>query len=482
MSRRIIWFSLIAIILAGTFRYFQFPSFWLDEAFVAVSLKEFSLATIFAPLQYGQYFPRLYLLAIGALREGFGYRIGVLRLPGFFCFLVASYFWAKLLIKRSAAVVVVGALAAIMFIGSIFWLEQASQLKQYTFDVLLALIPFLIADDFFEHTITHRQNRAKLLLLVLPCALSYTYPFALFARLLGWYLNGLKRRGPRLPRSSIAWLVVPLGLCLFSIWLTDHQFNMKDRQAYFSYWQDCILHAQFEQGVTNGLRLLAKFFWGWHGRMPLVTAVVAPLQIAGIYAVIKRWLKNAPAESETVWGPRSLGSIILLAGMVIASALLNYPICAGRVTLFAQIHLQLLTLEGAILFWQFYQKRAAVVLWVMVAIISFHTVREYVRFVKAEPSENLLPIVALIKPEISNKAIVQSCSVAQVEALPEPLPVQELLVDFKIAELRGEKVWVVWSHLGTDYCVKELAEIRAQAKTWQILADGNGRGLALAEF
>ncbi len=482
MGRRIVWLSLTAIILAGAIRYFHFPAFWLDEAFVAVSLKEFSLQKIFAPLEYGQYFPRLYLMVIGALREGLGYHIAVLRLLPFLCFIIASFWWAKLLNKRVGSFAVVGGIAGAMFIGSIFWLDQAIQLKQYTFDVLLALIPFLIDDAFFEQTFNDRKNRFTLLLLILPCIFSYTYPFALFARVLGWYFYQVNRQGVRLHLSSVAWFFVLVGFCLSSIWLTDHQFNLMDSQAYFAYWQDCLLRSRFEQGLGSGFRLLAKFFWGWHGRMPLVTAMVVPLQIAGIYTVIQRWRRKASGEEEAAWGSRSFGSLILLSTVILASPTLNYPMCAGRVTLFAQVHLQLLTLEGALFFLRSFDKRTLIILWIAVAIILFHSGREYGRFVKAEPAENLLPVLSLMKPEVSNIAIVQSCSAAQVKALPEPLPVREVLFEFKAEQIRGERVWVVWSHLGADYCVKELEQIRSQAKSWQVINEGNGRGLALAEF
>ena len=99
-ARLLVWIAVSAVITAGWIRYLHQPSFWLDEAFVAVSLKTSSIQTIFARLEYGQYFPRLYLLAIAALREAFGYRIWSVRLLPFLCFVTATVLWAKMLLQR----------------------------------------------------------------------------------------------------------------------------------------------------------------------------------------------------------------------------------------------------------------------------------------------------------------------------------------------------------------------------------------------
>src|SRR6185369_9646947 len=72
---KIVFFVCAAMVIAtGAIRYFQFPTFWLDEAFVAESLRDPTLQHIFGPLWHGQYFPRLYLTVIVGLRELLGYK------------------------------------------------------------------------------------------------------------------------------------------------------------------------------------------------------------------------------------------------------------------------------------------------------------------------------------------------------------------------------------------------------------------------
>lgn len=474
-----LWAAALAVIIAGAVRYVAQPSFWLDEAFVAVSLREPSPHAIFAQLEYGQFFPRLYLASIAAIRELFGYSIWALRLLPFLCFIIATAFWARLLEKRARQFTSLALFSAALLVGASFWLDQAIQLKQYTFDVLFALVPFLIGDNFFKETFINGKRRVLLLALALGCLLSYTYPFALGARVLGWYLNQGRRAGWRVHPSTVFIFAISVAVALVGIWMTDHRFNLIDRPAYLAYWNDCILRSHFEHAP----RLIAKFLWGWHGRQPFVTAGMVPLQILGVYSVISRW-KNAQATANDSWGSRSIGSLVLLIGMIFASALLGYPICAGRVTLFAQVHTQLLALEGALFVLTFWSRRKAPLafLYVFLAILMFHSVRDYGRFVRAEAPENIRPMLSLIKPEVADSLWVHSCSVAQVRSLPDALPVEQIKPGTTGRPPKGEKLWVLWTHLGAESCRRELEQIRNQARSWQMIHEGPDRGLALAEF
>ncbi|HKS40656.1 MAG TPA: hypothetical protein VJX74_08555 [Blastocatellia bacterium] len=498
LGRLALWAAAFAVIVAGAMRYVAQPSFWLDEAFVAVSLREPSPQIIFAQLEYGQYFPRLYLACIAAIRELFGYHIWPLRLLPFLCFVIATVFWARLLEKRSRHLATLALFGAALLVGTSFWLDQAIQLKQYTFDVLLALIPFLISDEFFKETIVDGKRKTLLIALALGCLLSYTYPFAIGARVLGWYLHRGRREGWHVKTSAVIMLAVAMTLGLITVWLTDHRFNFNDRAAYLAYWNDCILSSCFEQGVGLAARLITKFLWGWHGRQPPVTAGMVILQILGIYWVIKRWKARDKTEDAS-WGSRSMGSIILLFGVILASGLVDYPICGGRTVLFTQIHTQILALEGALFILSFSNRRRAVesLMALFILVVFIYSGRAYINYVRSESAENLMPMLSLIKPDIANTVWVHPCSVAQVRALPEPLPVEQVLFgrEAKGAKLErrstgteiaapqpGQKAWIIWTHLSGEFCRKPLEQIRNQARSWQIIHEGPDRGLALAEF
>src|SRR5262249_31360712 len=343
--------------------------------------------------------------------------------------------------------------------GSTLWLDQSIQLKQYTLDVFLALIPFLLTDESLDRLFSTGERRtARLLpisLLMLPAVASYTYVFAVGARLTGWYVWRKRQdRAHRLARSAAIVALVSLALLMAVLWFTDLRFNAMDRHAYLSYWNDCILSSVAARSPAKAVRLVAKFLWGWHSRQPVVTGVMVPLQVAGAWSVIQGWR----SRRNNGWGSRSASSILLLGAVIAASAAGVYPICAGRVTLFCEAHLQLLAIEGAILLGRLPRPRAVVCVAltaIEVVFLIFGATR-YIEFLRTKPEEDLTPIVSLIDPSIAKMAIVHPCSIAQIRSLPRPLPVNLVLTSADSGKVtpapqHGERYWVIWSHLGADY-------------------------------
>jgi hypothetical protein len=483
-DRLIIWISVAAVIAAGAIRYFQAPSFWLDEAFVAVSLRDPTPASIFATLSYGQYFPRIYLGVIAELRQLLGYQIWVLRLLPFLSFVVATILWARLLARRSRSMLPLAILSAALLLGGSFWLDESIQLKQYTLDTLVALIPFVVGDEFFAETLADGKRKSRLVLWAIPCSFSYVYPIALAGRVIGWYLHHGRYRGWRLRATGVFMLIVPVAITLAGIWFTDHRFNLRNQSAYLAYWNASILGSRFEEGIGSGLGLIANFIWGWHhGRlMPLVIAAVAPLQALGIYRVVNRWINR---EGDDAWGSRTLGSLAVLVGAILASALVSLPISAGRLVFFAQVHTQILALEGALFVLSSWSRRktASIFLYASIGIVIVYSTHRYLDFIRTEPIENIRPMLPLINRELADTILVHPCSVAQVESLPDPLPVERVVLDTKRqAPHPGQKAWVLWTNMSDDHCRQWMDVARSKALSWQVIHEGPGRGLALAEF
>jgi hypothetical protein len=477
--------SCSALVIDCVVRYAPGHSFWLDEAFVAVSLRHPSLTAIFGPLEYGQYFPRVYLACIAGVRDLLGYSTWTVRLLPALCFVIATVLWGRLLMIRSRPFVLLGVLGAALLLGSSFWLDQAAQLKQYTMDVMLALLPFTLSDKFFEQSLrTGRRNR-WLVLLALPCFLSYTYPMALLARVLGWYMAFSRGRGWRLPLSAVCALAVPVVVGLTTIWLTDYRFDLKDAAGYIDYWKDCSLRAQIHDG--NGLRLIASYLWGWHGRLPLMTLGMVCLQALGVCGVLGR--RRKAGESGDSWGSRSLGSIIVLSGVPFASLLFNYPICAGRTVLFCLVHAQILALEGGLFLVNAWRRRFQSVrlLYALTFLLMLSCINIFARAISAEAAEDLNPMIGMVRPELADVLWVHPCSCAQVRSLPAEIPVGAVVLGSQTSgrlDLPSHpgKVWVIWSHMGDRFCRGRWARIRCAARSWELVYEGIDSGLALAEF
>jgi hypothetical protein len=464
------------------------PSFWLDEACVAVSLRNPAIERIFSRLEYGLYFPRFYLATLAAFRHFAGYHIWSLRLLPLAFFAVATLLWARILFRLTKDRLVLVLLAGALMLGSIFWLDQSIQLKQYTMDVMFALLPFVVTDEVLDG-LQEGRNKWMIVLLCLPCIFSYTYPLALGARVLGWYLLRATRGSWRVNPGSLILFAGSVCVAMGTLWVTDLRFNAADLPAYAVYWSDCLLNTSFQRGLEPGIRLLARFLWGWHGRQPIVTALVIPLQAFGLWSIYNRFRRSRQRSKPDNYDARLVGSLVLLGSLLVASAVGIYPICAGRVTLFAQVHIQLVTVEGAAFVLQRWagSRIAATFIVLTVTVFVAYSVRDYTRFMLAEPAENIRAMTRYIDPQRADRLWVQSCSIPQVRSLPDRIPVSELLFgdqkdQTKLAMTPGEPVWILWSHMGNLNCVDDLAKMKSRARSWQVVAEGQSRGLALAEF
>ncbi len=147
--------ALVAIVAV---RWLRDGSFWLDEASVAINLLAVAHPLdLLGPLPTGHSFPRLYLVPIALMERAFGFDTLLLRAWPFVFFLAGVAAWLRVVWLRVRDQPALMTLIAVLAFVPATWLVYGAMFKQYSLDVLLALLPFLLSDDWYEQRI--REGR-----------------------------------------------------------------------------------------------------------------------------------------------------------------------------------------------------------------------------------------------------------------------------------------------------------------------------------
>jgi hypothetical protein len=428
----------------GLTRYLRDGSMWLDEASIAYNLLVMSPAELFGPLETGHRFPRLYLAAINGLGHLFEHRTMALRFLPIVAFAAGVVAYQHLLLKRWRSEIIILVLGILLTLIPGTWFAYGAMLKQYSLDFLLALVPFLLGDRFYDDCIRRGKGRWRIVLLIAPALLSFTYVVPLLGRILGWWIAGLRQAGPRVDLVNCVGLGAGLMATLGVSWQLDLQYTYGNT-ATGQFWQACTMDAD----PLRSAEIVRSYLTGWYAATPpfgggigvpfWAGAVLLAAFAAGCGQVIWRLVfdrplgaapRPTPSASETVessddWGSRSVGCFVTLLGVVGSGMLVGYPICAGRITLFSFLALQILTLEGLALVMQLagrwpsgrHVAQAAVALLALVAMpASLATVRT---LLFKDGPENVRPLLPLIATRPELPVLVAACSTRQIETLPE---------------------------------------------------------------
>lgn len=442
-SRWIAALGFLAIASVGTALFLRDGSYFLDEASVVLSFTERGLFETFTgPLAGGgQDFPRFYLALIRGVRALLGPSTWATRLLPFLFFLAATALWMRLFVVRFRDRPLLVLLGVILTATISTWLIYGAMVKQYSLDVFLTLAVFSLPDRIFDEALGRGTRRRWIPALVLPVLFSYTYGVSLLARVLGWLLFDLRRRGRGGPDARSATLFL-LGLAAAGslLWLTDVRHTVGRSAALSVFWGQCIL----AQSPDQTLEILRRFVASWYlgptefVGPPRLPAALATVLVGALLLGAARTLRELsvavvpPADAgREAWGSRSLGCTVGLVGVIGTSWVIDYPICAGRLTLYALCFQQLLTLEGldwcasaaarvsrprlgALL-------RASIVGALVVAIGYAATVawgRARGVFQQA-PVDDLRPALARVHEEPDRPLIVAPCLQRQLATLPE---------------------------------------------------------------
>ena len=120
----------------------QNKSLWLDEACLALNIVSKSYMDLLNPLDYGQVSPIGFLFIEKFLFDIFGFGEWVLRLFPFVCFFVSIYIFFNLNLKLFSSIKI-SLIACVFFSLNFTLINYASEVKQYSVDVLFSILIIL---------------------------------------------------------------------------------------------------------------------------------------------------------------------------------------------------------------------------------------------------------------------------------------------------------------------------------------------------
>ena len=467
------------LVAVGTHQFTKDGSFWLDEASLALSLLQLAPGESFGPLVGGQSFPRLYLLAVHALVALLGYETWVVRLLPHLFFIAATFAWFRLLTERFRNEPLWIVLGALLLSIPATWLFYGAIFKAYSLDVFVSTLPFLLRDDFYDDTLARGRRPWRLVALTSLGIISYPFAMVLLARVGGWWLQRAAM-GQRSVSRRAAMLGVG-GLLAAATWVSaiELQHTPQLAEALRKWWSACLIG-----GDTGTLSLLDRFVFGWFdGRADFASAKIAVLpaivlKLAFAAGLARSVLALAPRmrlPSPEAWGSRSLGYAGLLAGLPLASWLLDYPICAGRLTLFALLPIVVLVLEGidaaAIGLrripggrWTALLGGAALGLAILPASFA-----NLVTVTAQAPPENLRPLLERAREHSDLPILTTACTRKQIETLPEGVSAELLYLNkgggIAIAVRERPEAWLLF--VPASFCRTSIAQVREAAVLWE---------------
>jgi len=471
-------------------------SFWIDEASVALSLLELSPGELFGRLVGGQSFPRFLLLAIDGVVALFGYETLAARVLPHLFFALATIAWLHLLTKRFRDEPALLAAGALLLFLPATWFVYGAMLKPYSFDVMLAMAPFLLPDEFYEKSLADRGKRGRLLALTALGALSYPFSMALLARVGGWWIARAARG--TFSVTGVGALTLALGMAAFgaSIWLTDLRHTSGLGPALAEFWGRCIVGHE----GTGTLALLDRFAIGWFdGRAEFSqkqAGLGEPALLvlrAGIVLGLLRIGASAllPALRTKGWESRSIGCALVLLGLPIASLLGGYPICAGRLTLFALLPIVIVVLEGFQLLADGLRRipagswLAALGGALLVAWIAPASYRDTAALAGAPAPEDLRPLLAITRDAPQLPILTTSCTRKQLETLPEGVAATVLYIEqggaIVVATSESREAWLLYAP--TSFCRSSVARARKAVESAERLhVDDRGARLLRVRY
>jgi Dolichyl-phosphate-mannose-protein mannosyltransferase len=332
------WLIIVVGALLRLTQYLSNRSLWLDEANLALNIVNRSFLQLLKPLDNNQGAPIGFLMLERSAVQLFGPGEYALRLFPFLCGLISLLLFHRL--ARQSVTPRAVPIALGLFATSAPLIYYSSEVKQYSGDVLIAVLLSSAAIYYASHRLT--PARVALFGLLGAAAIWFSHPAIFVLAGVGVSLVLFCRpeqRWERARKFSIAFLFwgLSLGAC-YALFLRHLSAN----QSLLSYWDFSFPPA----------RLFSVAGVGWFAET-FFTIFQSPvgLDLAGIgaFAFLVGVLAMFSAPFSAPFSLQRQKLFILLAPLVVtllAATLHKYPF-SGRLLLFAVPALVLVIAEGA---------------------------------------------------------------------------------------------------------------------------------------
>jgi len=312
--------SIGVIIAMGVFirlvQYIANRSLWKDEAVLALNIVNRSFSQLLQPLDYNQGAPLAFLMGEKVIGVIFGYKDYALRLIPFIAGCVSvwlMYCLAKQIVSPPTAVIVV-----VLFSFSTQLIYFSSELKQYSVDVAIVLLLYLLAAPLFKGEPTSKKYILLGLVGAVSLLISHPAIFVLGGISLGLILYNFFRKdySQLLPIGImiLAWLFTFTALFFLSYKdLTINGYLTHYWRKYFMPifpWEDIAWFSRVFQNIFEDLVDITPFYF-IQGFLSIIGAIIL---------LIRKWQ----------WGISFLATIFL---NLVASAMHKYPF-GGQVFLY----------------------------------------------------------------------------------------------------------------------------------------------------
>ncbi len=454
LCRILLWLLVGLGVLLRLAQYLYNRSLWVDEAALALNIRNRSFSELFYPLDYAQAAPIGFLIVEKLLYQTLGHSEYVLRLFPFLCGVIALF------LLRKVAVDFLGEQAALISLGlfavSSRLVYYASELKPYSSDVCIALLLYALTTSIRSKRFT--IPRMALFGIVGGIAICFSYPavFVLAGIGLSLTLFHLSRK----EWAKVGYLSIPCGLwsaAFLVCYFLSIAVQTRD-EAFYTYWSHSFMPI-FPTSFSDPDWFVETFFGVLNPAGLILPGLAAFVFLVGCVSMFQRERTRLSL----------LLSPILLT--LVASGLHKYPF-ADRLLLFIVPSLLLVVAEGAIYVREKTRSASAMIGLILIGLLCL---RPFLaaghRLFSPYTNEEIKPVLAYVKAHWQDGDILYLAPGARLafEFYSEDYGFREGDYIFgtatgeqwsrdaeELGKLRGrDRVWIVFSHLHWESGINE---------------------------